>query len=161
MQFWFTLMVIGWGAMIIWLIVRFVNRRERWARRILSAAIGLPIVYVVSLGPACWVTSRLGGYRAVAWVYSPLLSTFHGQDPKTQSPYFHMLGSMRGGQFFVYPESGLCWYASLWAAPKWRWRYVVDVHRESFETSPGHIQVHVEYTIEGIWEWYDTSRSRN
>jgi hypothetical protein len=45
------------AALCVWLTVRVVNRRERWAKRLLAAVIGLPVLYVLSFGPACWMTS--------------------------------------------------------------------------------------------------------
>jgi hypothetical protein len=54
-------MVIGaaFAALCIWLTVRIINRRERWAKWTLAAAvIGLPMLYVASFGPACWLTKR-------------------------------------------------------------------------------------------------------
>ncbi len=43
------------AALCIWLTVRIVNRRERWAKRTLAALIVLmPIFYLASFGPECW-----------------------------------------------------------------------------------------------------------
>lgn len=44
-------------AFCIWLGVRIYSRRERWAKRTLAAVIGLPVLYVASFGPACWLLS--------------------------------------------------------------------------------------------------------
>jgi hypothetical protein len=42
-------------AFCIWLTVRIVNRKERWAKRMALALVAiLPILYVASFGPACW-----------------------------------------------------------------------------------------------------------
>src|SRR5437899_2862266 len=43
------------AAFCIWLTVRIVNRRERWAKRTLAAVVGLTVLYVLSFGPACWL----------------------------------------------------------------------------------------------------------
>jgi hypothetical protein len=43
------------AALAIWLTVRIVNRRERWAQRVaVGLFFGLPILYLASFGPACW-----------------------------------------------------------------------------------------------------------
>ena len=41
------------AAFCIWLAVRFVNRRERWAKWTLAVVVGGPLLYVASFGPAC------------------------------------------------------------------------------------------------------------
>ena len=45
---------VAFAAFCVWLTVRIVNQRERWAKRTLSVAVGLPLLYVASFGPACW-----------------------------------------------------------------------------------------------------------
>src|SRR5689334_13118600 len=53
------------------------SRRFRWVV-IALAALLLPIVYVASLGPACWINLRTGAggqaigafYRPIGWLYS-------------------------------------------------------------------------------------------
>ena len=43
------------AAFCVWLIVRIVNRRELWAKWMLAGVIfGLPALYLLSFGPACW-----------------------------------------------------------------------------------------------------------
>lgn len=50
---------IAFAAFCIWLLVRIVNRRERWAKwTAVGLVIGLPVLYVLSFGPACWATSQ-------------------------------------------------------------------------------------------------------
>jgi hypothetical protein len=50
----FTLSV-AFAAFCVWLTVRIVNRRERWARwTLVGLLVGLPVLYVLSFGPACW-----------------------------------------------------------------------------------------------------------
>jgi hypothetical protein len=44
----------------VWLIVRLVNRRERWVKLTLAIVVGLPVLYVTSFGPWCWAMSRWG-----------------------------------------------------------------------------------------------------
>jgi hypothetical protein len=43
------------AAFCVWLLVRIVNRRERWAKRTAVGGIAsLPLFYLLSFGPACW-----------------------------------------------------------------------------------------------------------
>jgi len=64
---------IVFAAFCIWLTVRFVNRRERWAKWTLVAAVTLPVLYIASFGPTCWIASRLWvghslvPYRPIIW----------------------------------------------------------------------------------------------
>jgi len=51
-------LAIALAAFSIWLAVRIVNRRERWA---IWTAVGLVVVllaYPLSFGPACWLNSQ-------------------------------------------------------------------------------------------------------
>jgi hypothetical protein len=45
---------VAFAAFCIWLTVRIVNRRERWAKWTLATVVGLPVLYLASFGPACW-----------------------------------------------------------------------------------------------------------
>jgi hypothetical protein len=61
-------------ASCVWLGVRIVNRRERWAKWTLAAAVGLPTLYVASFGPACWISTRLQpSGEIISTVYSPII----------------------------------------------------------------------------------------
>lgn len=64
------------AAFCVWLTVRIVNRRERWAK---WTAVGLAVLvltgYPLSFGPACWLTSRYGSlYPSFSATYQPLVS---------------------------------------------------------------------------------------
>jgi hypothetical protein len=63
-------------AFCVWLTVRIVNRRERWAKWTAAAVFGLlPVLYVGSFGPACWCAVRRPLLKApVAYAYWPLTS---------------------------------------------------------------------------------------
>src|SRR5579872_127975 len=52
-------LAVAFAAFCVWLTVRIVNRRERWAKRTLAVVVGLPVLYFASFGPWCWITSRL------------------------------------------------------------------------------------------------------
>ena len=67
-------LAIAFAALCVWLAVRIVNRRERWAKWTLASAVGLPVMYVASFGPACWLVSHDGLPRlGTARIYRPLV----------------------------------------------------------------------------------------
>jgi len=51
-------LVVTFAALCVWLTVRIINRREQWAKWMLAAMLSLPVLYVASFGPACWITAR-------------------------------------------------------------------------------------------------------
>jgi hypothetical protein len=62
------------AAIVVWLTIRIINRRETWAIR---TALGLFVVamYPVSFGPVCWITSRANvGAWAIPMIYRPMVS---------------------------------------------------------------------------------------
>ncbi len=69
-------LVVAFAAFCVWLTVRIVNRRDRWAKWTLGAVVGLPVVYVASFGPACWITTqeygKLQSPRLPMLIYLPL-----------------------------------------------------------------------------------------
>jgi len=51
-------LAVAFGACCIWLTVRIVNRRERWAKwTAVALVLGLPLLYVLSIGPMCWFST--------------------------------------------------------------------------------------------------------
>ena len=54
------------------------SRRFRWAA--VAAVVVVPILYVVGVGPACWIIERTGHegpvYEALAWFYGPLETAY-------------------------------------------------------------------------------------
>ena len=48
----------AYAGCFVWLTIRVINRRERWAKWTLLAVVGLPVLYVASFGPACWLADR-------------------------------------------------------------------------------------------------------
>lgn len=68
-------LAVALAALCVWLTVRIVNRRERWAKRALLLTICAPVLYAVSFGPACWLSSHHTAYRpSVSAVYQPLFA---------------------------------------------------------------------------------------
>jgi hypothetical protein len=104
------------GAFCVWLTVRFVNRRERWAKWALILAVGLPVVYVASFGPACWVSSHTEvGQTAVSWIFRPLgkLCADYSFAVESPSPGVH--------------SEWLDWYSTVFAPDGWAWQYTFDI----------------------------------
>ncbi|HEY2251160.1 MAG TPA: hypothetical protein VGH74_08875, partial [Planctomycetaceae bacterium] len=67
-----ALPIVGFAfvAFCVWLTVRIVNRRQRWAKWTLATVVGFPVLYVASFGPACWISSRTetgAGIVAIAY----------------------------------------------------------------------------------------------
>jgi hypothetical protein len=61
-------------ASCVCLGVRVLNRRERWAKRMLATVVGLPMLYALSFGPACWLTDwGFIGYYGLGSTYDRLL----------------------------------------------------------------------------------------
>ena len=50
-------LAVAFAAFCVWLTVRIVNRRERWAKWTLAVTLSLPVLYVASFGPVVWATS--------------------------------------------------------------------------------------------------------
>jgi hypothetical protein len=50
------------AAICVWLTIRIINRRERWAKRtlvlLLALTLVLPACYGLSTGPVLWLASR-------------------------------------------------------------------------------------------------------
>src|SRR5262245_28310263 len=72
-------LAVTFAAFCLWLTVRMVNRRERWAKWALAATLALPVLYVASFGPAVWITARKErvdqiGQSVIYITYQPLLS---------------------------------------------------------------------------------------
>lgn len=67
-------LAIAFAAFVVWLTVRIINRRERWAKWMFVTTVGLPVLYVVSFGPACWIVSRVNwGDSVIPVVYRPII----------------------------------------------------------------------------------------
>jgi hypothetical protein len=100
---------VAFAAICVWLTVRIVNRRERWAKWTLAGTvIGAPALYVLSFGPACWIVSRTDcGHTAFTEAYRPIGCAVW------KSPQFIWLstwayarwGMARGHNLFRYPDA--------------------------------------------------------
>jgi hypothetical protein len=97
----------GYVAGSVWLLVRWINRRERWVKRVAWGMILLPILYILSFGPACWITSRMDqgrdwGRKILPKGYAPIVRWFSEPEPA------HLVNLAR-------------WYSRLGAAENWNW----------------------------------------
>jgi hypothetical protein len=73
-------------AFCVWLAVRIVNRRERWAKWAAVATVTMLLAYPLSIGPIHWTCHRLSApdwiWNAVYQVYEPLfVVAFYGPEP--------------------------------------------------------------------------------
>lgn len=75
-----AVLAVAFTAVYVWLGVRIFNRHERWAKRTLATAVGLPLLYFASFGPACWISQRgvsnstvRIGSGTVSTIFQPML----------------------------------------------------------------------------------------
>jgi hypothetical protein len=88
---------VAFAALCVWLGVRIVNRRERWAKWTLAAVIVLPTLYLLSVGPIVWL---YGGEQNV---------------PEWILIVYWPLRLIPSGPEFI--NKAFSWYLSLWEDP--------------------------------------------
>ena len=100
------------------------ERKKRTWPWIVALVISLPVVYLVSFGPACWISSRARiGANAVSTIYHPITTRLF------EVPF---LPSSTGGI-----TKTLQWYSSVRAAPEWQWQTNdVDLGRDGGVAGP-------------------------
>src|SRR5258708_31491364 len=52
------LAAVTFSALCVWLAVRIVNRREKWAKWMAVALAVVLVGYPLSFGPACWISDH-------------------------------------------------------------------------------------------------------
>jgi hypothetical protein len=63
---------VAFAALCVWLTVRIINRRERWTKWTLAVVV-LPVLYIFSLRPMCYMIDRQWiGDQAPRVIYWPL-----------------------------------------------------------------------------------------
>src|SRR5258708_5482927 len=81
----FPALAVALAAFCVWLTVQIVNRRERRAKwTAVGLIIALPMLYVVSVGPVCWLADRYQRWDDLQFLrraYLPLRKTL-GCAPK-------------------------------------------------------------------------------
>ena len=76
---------VAFAASCVWLTMRIVNRRARWAKWTLAAAVSLPVIYVASFGPWCWIRSRTVRRFETPVIYGPIAHSIATYDPSVFS----------------------------------------------------------------------------
>jgi hypothetical protein len=114
----FPVVVLAFVSFVVWLGVRIVNRRERWAKRM---AVGLAMAafvgYPLSFGPYCWVGARSDDLTIVERfnvVYSPLVGALLGLPESLYGPveWYLGLGAPQDSKPYFWksgPYVGLTW----------------------------------------------------
>ena len=93
-----------------------------WAAAVL---LGLPVIYVASFGPACWVTGRFNtGATALAIVYKPITG---GRSWSEETVLTRLTD----------------WYAGIGAPAGWGWSYSERLYGNPDGT----------VTFRGEWNW--------
>jgi hypothetical protein len=102
---------VAFAAFCIWLAVRIINRRERWAKWSLAVILTLPMLYPLSFGPACWSITRAGRNQSDTFecIFWPI-----GWCAENGPVFVHdvvewyaMLGAPRGGTILIPSSSTL------------------------------------------------------
>ena len=108
--FTFRALAFAVGAVCVWLIVRIVNRRERWAKWTLALVVGLPIFYVASFGPACWLADHeLLPFDPVESAFSPIVKLAM-DEPDLFRPAILWYASICGGEDAAARMDGNLWW---------------------------------------------------
>lgn len=119
----FAIFGVSYAAFSIWLTVRIFNKRERWAKWTLATMIvGLPLLYVLSFGPAYWITRqddpkfrRFGGHQQPSQamlLYCPLGNAMNNPgSPAGRALLWWITIGLRKGQWAVVPTGTDRWSA--------------------------------------------------
>ena len=103
----FPAMTVAFAALGTWLTVRVVNRREKWAKRSLAVLAALPVLYLLSFGPACWISSRMNlreefGLRVLPSLYQPIIAYMEPQRKFTDvANWYAQLGAAPGRSWHI------------------------------------------------------------
>jgi hypothetical protein len=92
---------IAFVAFCVWLTVRIINRRERWAKWTLAGVVGLPLLYVLTMVLSFRMLLQSSpddletrGWRAYRAAYAPIILVYdHGPEPVHQAINLLCLGS--------------------------------------------------------------------
>ena len=111
---------VSFAAFCIWLGVRIVNRRERWAKwTAVGLLVGLPLLYVGSFSPACWIAAapRVAGQSDAPriWMrfYFPIGALIHdtrSQDSRSVRRWITWGAKKHGRVIVPVDASGTNWY---------------------------------------------------
>jgi hypothetical protein len=127
MQSFLLALAVAFAAFCAWLGVRIVNRRERWAKWT-AVGLGVLLVYPLSFGPACWISSRTGrGFAAVNMVYQPLMKAcWRGSVPPNKdllqryAKFFAPIDQVNLWSVGYYRDRDLyAWEGLVWTGQTW------------------------------------------
>jgi hypothetical protein len=107
MEMAFTIFGVIFAAICIWLTVRIVNRRELWAKWTLAMVISLPILYVGSFGPACWLTSHHNSCSGfVSHIYWPFFEIIFHRNYAIRKPILWYCCLYSRDDTIILPDQG-------------------------------------------------------
>ena len=98
-QIFSSVVALAFVALCVWLIIRIANRRERWAKRTLAITLCLPVLYVLSFGPAAWLETH--GYFGTWWTHCCEVCF-----------YYPLIWAQQNGPDAV--RDAVVWYAGFW-----------------------------------------------
>ena len=93
-----SILAVAFAAFCVWLMVRIVNRRERWAKWTAAVVVSMMLLYVPSVTPVSWFVNQ---ESCPGWV----------GDAATGLYYPVLWTSEFGPQPF---QDAMDWYADLW-----------------------------------------------
>ena len=69
-----AILLVVWAVFCVWLVVRVINRRQRWAKWTLGTVLAVPVVYAASYGPWMWYATAIKHDPKMMWpaFYRPL-----------------------------------------------------------------------------------------
>jgi len=94
----FAVLGVIFAALAVWLAVRIINRRERWAKRTAVTLIVLLALYGLSIGPAYWACTDSRGRVRDDWtgsaflnIYAPIIVAYQKGPAFVNNPIEHYL----------------------------------------------------------------------
>ena len=111
----------------------------------MTVVIVVVLMYPLSFGPACWITSRTGGNGVLPVIFRPIIAMIPVSDKTPLMPGIH------GGRMFQYPKGIICGLATIGAAPGWAWRCSAEWERVGLTHD-------FKRTTDWQWEWCDSSK---
>jgi hypothetical protein len=108
-------LAVAFAAFCVWLTVRIVNRRERWAKWTLAGMIGVPLLYVGNFGAWCRIMSQNGRSAKIPIIYQPIVV------PAKQNSYARNVVTWYATRFT--PNNWtVMWCLIASEMPVWLWR---------------------------------------
>ena len=101
---------VACGAFCVWLGVRIINRRERWAKWSLVGMSAIPALYVLSYAPAVFVVTIIGqpdwATEQFYGFYSPIIAVIKGHyEPFSTILSYYGVEAERFAGHFMAPRS--------------------------------------------------------